>query len=361
MDKNLWPGSGGLAETADCMKNIIESVPRIEKYFPECFPAAIEAVCKFRFGVGDFGKIYGRHSFRYQRPSEKLRFKENGVELDIDFSCIPFQPADFCRKIEELYAVRVSQLDFESLEEFSDYCVKSIKMNTPVICDFSLGFIKGRREYGKVYTAHIVILYGYEPEASRYLALEQMLGTTTISGKDFQDNFEYFRSGSSKLSAYSLTAAGSKGRELERAEVLSEIEMNLENLRSESDDFGLRAINRLRNDLVEHFKTETYREKSFSIPGVWVFSHERHVLRNWLKATMHLTSPRIAGSFFQEFDALFARLFNGWLSFDFMMEKSLVTGNAKVLGKLPTYLDTLLQDESEAIPNWEKLRELIIS
>lgn len=335
----------------------ITGLPRIDRYFPDCWCAVIEAASRYHFGVSDFGKIYGRHGFHYQRPPAALGYRDNGVELDLEFSRPPLTTAELESAIDSIYGVRTDVLTFENLDALLDYCESSISEGSPVVLDYDLGFIKERREYGKVHGVHVVALYQIALEERRMTAAEQMLGSISIDLGDFERCFARRLALHGGMHVWRVSRSRPAERELDRDEVRAQVLANVVNLTSTNRALGLTALTAFRADLASFLDSTAFQGRPFSIPGLWVFSHERHIERKWLGAVRQLCPSE--GAFFDDFDALLSSLFRGWLGTDYLLEKALLSGHGRGLRALTTFLGELVELEARASEKWIELERLL--
>jgi len=178
-------------ERAFTRQTAIDGFPRIDRYFPECRIAAIEACSRFLFGVEDFGKLYGRHTFRYVKPPGPITFRDNGVELDLEIHREPLPRTELDSLMRDVYGIRNELVRFVDFQEYRLFCIDSIASGVPVVTNFDLGFIKQRREYGKLKSAHAIVLVGYDAERRQLRVGEQMLGDTVVDFEDFERCFEH--------------------------------------------------------------------------------------------------------------------------------------------------------------------------
>ena len=337
---------------------IIDGLPRIDRYFPQCWCAVVEVVSKLRFGIEDFGRVYGRHTFQYRKPSGPIAYRQNGVELDLEIHRVPLPEGELPARIEDIYGIRTDLVTFERFDAYSSFVSDSIEARVPVVTSFDLGFLKARREYGKVFTPHIIAVYGLEPKERAILVAEQMLGTTSVDDDDFVRCFEHQLARDGGASVWQLDRVKPSERDLDRHEVVARVEANVRNLASTDETLGLRGLSRFRNDLAEYLASDSFQGRPFSVPGLWVFSHERHIERKWLQAIRHLC-PNDASGIFDEFDILLSKLFTRWLSADYLIEKSLLADSGRVLKALPSYLDEIVEDERRALEKWTEIHALI--
>jgi len=145
-------------------------------------------------------------------------------------------------------------------------------------------------------------------------------------------------------------------RELSRVEAAARIGANLDNLTSSDVGLGLSALTRFRADLDAYLSGPDFRGKPFAIPGLWVFSHERHIQRKWLKSIGPLCSdPSPLG----ELDQILGKLFKRWLNADYLIEKCLMSGDGRALRGLSTHLSEIVNDEARAVESWHGISALI--
>lgn len=313
----------------------------------------------FLYGTSNFGKIYGGHTFEYRRPPGPTARKANGIELDLEISREPLPENALEDRIAAIYGVRAEMALYTDFDVYWEICMRALTDRVPVIIEFDLRFIKGRREYGKLDNPHAIVLCGYDPRAQVFTAAEQMVGTISVTLDDFRNCFRHItarRTGGVRV--LTVTRVNATERALRREEVLEQIDANIENLTSSNEKHGFKAIARFRADIEEYVRSKAFQGQPFAIPGLWVFSHERHILRKWLKAIEHLV-PERGLRVIEDFDVLLSRTFKRWLNTDFLIEKCLITGNGSPLASIPKYLDLVLPDEAEALERWLELQKLV--
>lgn len=331
--------------------------PRIERYFPQCKIGVFEAVARFVFGIQDFGKLYGRHTFTYKREPGPIRYHANGVELDLWIHCAPLGELELESAVEDIYGLRFVAQVFQDLKSYVSYCVDNIARGLPVATNFDLKFVADRREYGKVSTPHIIALHGYDARTGSFVAAEQMLGTTTIERHDLEAGLEQVALDWGGMHVWRCVRVRDTERQLTRAEVLANIDANIENLSSSSDALGLSALGRFCADLTEYIASNGNGGRPFSLPGLWVFSHERHVTKKWLSAIEPLCGDQRA--LLDDFRTLMTELFNGWLGVDYLLEKCLVAESGKGLRGLSAHLERIMSGERRALEHWQRVREAV--
>lgn len=336
----------------------VEAFPRIDRYFPQCKIAALEANARYLFGVDDFGKIYGRHSFQYQKPEGPIGFRPNGVELDVYIHRVELGELELESLIEDIFGIRTTLVRFRDLEEYRRFCLDSIRRGRPVASDFDLKFISARREYGKVENPHVVVLRGYDPRTRELLAAEQMLGTISIAPRDLEECFAHKLATFGEMHVWELSRVRENVRGLDREEVVQRCRSNLENLTSSDERLGLCGLACFQDDLTRYLAGESFRGKPFSVPGLWVFSHERHIERKWLQAVAETCAP-LDRDFLQAFDDVLSKLFNRWLGIDYLLEKCLASGSGRALKGIPKHLAEIVAEEKVATQMWLRLEALI--
>lgn len=336
--------------------HLVAGLPRIDRFFPQCRFAALEAVAKLRFGIGGFDKVYGRHTFEYQRPAQPISFSSNGVELCLSFYRVEVPDLALEQVIEEVYGIQTRLCTFDAFDRYWAFCSQQLAMATPVTTDFDLFFIKGRREYGVLSSSHVINLYGYRPEAREVLASEQMLGEIVIDAEDFRRCFDHKVSTEGPVRVWELHRTRDGERDLSQEQAVAQVRDNLENLRSPGRSAGIAALRAFRDDMAE-FVDNAGAAQPFSVPGIWVFSHERHMERKWLRSIAPLLGSTGRDTL-MEFDKVLESLFKRWLSVDYLIEKSLASRDGGALKALPRYLDELIPTETRAMELWEGLLAL---
>jgi hypothetical protein len=336
----------------------IEGLPRIDRYFPECRIAAIEAVSRFLFGIQDVSKAYGRHTFTYSKPTGPLAFRSNGVDLDLYIHRESLQERELDGLVEDIYGVRNECISFTRLEDYRRFCVDSISSGVPVITNFDLCFIKQRREYRKMRVGHVIVLFGYDATTRQLRAGEQMLGEIAIDLEDFEQCFEHRVAADGAMFVWTLQRLRPNERDFTRAEVAARIQANLDNLAARDDSLGLNALLRFKADLETYLQSPAFRAeaKPFAIPGLWVFSHERHILRKWLEAVRPLCADTAV---VDELDQVLGTLFKRWLGADYLLEKCLMSGDGQSLRGLSGHLQEIVKEEQRALEGWQALQRTL--
>lgn len=331
--------------------------PRIDRYFPQCWCAAVEAAAKHSWGISDFGKIYGWHGFSYEAAPGTLSLKENGVELDVWFHRPPLAMSELEQRIADIYGIRADLEYFRDWSDYLEHCFGRLRAGVPVVTDFDLGFIEERREFGKVLSPHVVVLYGFDAETQRFSAAEQMIGTISIGLDTLARCFEHKLGTLPGTAVWTLSRCGDE-RELQLEELRLQAQSNLNNLRSSSASLGLNALRRFHAALGEHVRQPSFDERPFSVPGLWVFSHERHVERKWLKS-LAAAGVRLDAGFVQDMDAKLGQLFQRWLNVDYLLEKCLMAESGKALRSLPDHLAPIIAAEQGVTESWAAIFEAL--
>jgi hypothetical protein len=346
--------------TVDRSTPVIEDFPRMDRYFPQCLIAGIEASSRFLFGVSDFGKIYGKHTFAYRRPPGPIEFRANGVELDLEIHRVVLTKieVELASRIEDVFGIRTTETHFATCDGYLEFCKERFRQRVPVVSNFDLRFIKARREYEKVSLPHVIVLHGFDQQRQQFRADEQMLGPIVVEMSDLLGGVAQSMAQFGAMAVWELSRLRDTERQLERAEVSAQIETNIQNLEAADPLLGLNALSNFSQDLTGYLRGDSFHKKPFAIPGLWVFSHERHIERKWLSAVRALF-PEHSSALFAEFDALLLKLFNRWLSTDYLLEKCLVSESPRALRGLPNYLAEILVDEKAALEKWKQLHALI--
>lgn len=342
---------------ADAPQTNAVGFPRIDRYFPECMCAAIEAVARHRFGVHNFGKIYGYHSFRYTKENGPIRFRSNGVQLDLEIHRDLIPDGTLEGAIADIYGVRAEPRRFEDTQNHRSFCAAELRAGDALPIDFDLKFIKERREYGKVDNPHIIVLFDHDPATGTFTAAEQMIGTIQISAEDFERCIAEKIERAGFAEVWQVRNSGDSERSLRRDEVLAQIARNLANLTGSSPHLGLLALDRFCADITEYIRSPDF-SAPFSVPGLWVFSHERHITRKWLSSVRLLCSDA-AQPVIDQLDASCEQLFKHWLAADYLIEKCLAANSGRALRSFPAYLGKIQAEERRATESWAELHQLM--
>ncbi len=327
----------------------LREFPRIDRYFPHCKVAALEAIARFGFGVADFSKCYGRHSFVYERPAGLIGFRRNGVELDLELHRASVSEHELEASIEDFYGLSVEAHSFTQLPDFLRFCDERLTQGEPLVVNFNLKFIRQRREYQLVSNPHSVIFTRCASGA--YAAAEQMIGAVTLDIGDVEACFEHNLQSYGYQEVWQLARHDRVERSLSLVDVRQRVQSNLEILDSTEKGRGLLGLAQFADDIAEYVAKGL--SLPFSVPGLWVFSHERHVVRRWLQHVARLVPSE--RQLFEDFDAVLATSFKHWLAVDYLLEKCLVSKNAASLKSLPSYFKLLLEDERAAGELWRRL------
>lgn len=162
----------------------------IRRKFPCCYVAAIEAVSKSQFyDITDFNKVYGYQTFLYEKESNHIEYDESSSTLNIHFSRDESVMNSVYNSITDLYGVSVEPRSHETLEEYLSFLNHSLDDGVPVMSDFSMGYIKQKRQYLKVFGNHLIIFLSYDAEKKQYLAAEQDDGFVEIDLEDLENCF----------------------------------------------------------------------------------------------------------------------------------------------------------------------------
>jgi hypothetical protein len=147
-------------------------------------------------------------------------------------------------------------------------------------------------------------------------------------------------------------------RDLSREDVALRVRANLENLTSQDPGRGIAALKRFKSDMDAYLQGPAFLTECtpFSIPGLWVFSHERHIHRKWLQAVRPLCRER---GVIDRLDEVCGSLFKRWLRADYLIEKCLMSGDGRSLKGLTNHLAEIVKEEQRAVDGWEALNASI--
>lgn len=171
----------------------IKTLQKIRRFYPDCFTAVFEAAGKIQFNKTELNNLYGMHTFYYEKQSNKILYDKDGINVNVYFGRDPNIINEVRRRITTIGGIAVKEKKINDFNSLLYKIQNVLSDNKPLVCDFSLGFIKERREFGKVFTPHEICIVGIDQNNEEIFALEQILGLIKIHFNEMKKNVDYYK------------------------------------------------------------------------------------------------------------------------------------------------------------------------
>jgi hypothetical protein len=332
--------------------------PRIDRYYPNCFVSTAEAYCRYVYGIEGFSRTYANHTIAYRNPHHPIQYASNGVELDLNFSRTPWTMESLFASVEEFYGIRVEETSHARFDDFRRILTEKLASGEPVICDFNLGHMRQRREFQKVFQRHMVCIVGNSSPGGAYLAEDQTMGSISIDAEDLENCFNYNLEAYKNFRTYRPIQAAGQGRSLNRGDFLAVAELNIKNMCERDPSLGLNGFRTFLEELKSFLKSDRFKSP-FSIPGFWIFSHERHTVARYLGVLQSDLGLGQESSSVLELQSALETLFKKWFAVDMAIEKSLVTGNPADSARIIPMMEQIYPLEEGVIALWKSAQQFV--
>src|SRR5690242_15441846 len=95
---------------------MLADVPRIDRFFPNCFFGLIELAARWKYGLRDIKKAWLNHGFTYDRPPGQLRVRPDGLNLDVTLSSPDVARRQIDASLDHYYGLRVEKTRYEDFD-----------------------------------------------------------------------------------------------------------------------------------------------------------------------------------------------------------------------------------------------------
>jgi hypothetical protein len=332
----------------------IEDYPPIRRYFPDCFWSTIESALKFQYQHREFDRVFGFHTFHYQRGQD-INVDPQTTDLNLYFgrdeSWLPHIP----KFVKRHHRVKIKQKKARSIKDFQKILREKLERREPVVSDFNLGFIRESRKYGQSYEHHYIAIIAIEEGTGTMIAAEQDYNIINIPHDDFiaglERNIRQFRC----VNYYVATPKHPTPAPIKKKTARLIVDHNLGNLNSNDGNSGLQALDLFRADL-EAFVSDYHHQQPFHIPGLWSHGHERFMLGPFIKAIVEDLNLDVPGDFIPNTEALFDDLHKKWFAIDMLIEKNYIRFKKKNLDRIVAILSDISRLEARAADLWGQIK-----
>lgn len=304
----------------------LRGLPRLDRFFPSCGLGVVELTARARFDVTDIKPCWFASGFEYRRPDELLSLApREGGELPVHLGVGGGPGRRAWQLLENLYGISVEKQTLATFDAFARWITDSLERDMPALVLMDQSFLPGRARWEGAYSPHMVAVTGVDSHRRSLLITEQVLGRIEWMADDVvssfervSDNAENFALGCRKTGPTVSSLVGPR-------DIIGHLDGCLRNRQSTEPLIGLNGLRLFASDLMHVYETF---QGSFSIPGMWIFSHDRHAFRRtlmyWRQA---LPSQR---AMLNQLDAHLGLCFEEWFAVDMCVESSVRSGAAKM-------------------------------
>jgi hypothetical protein len=259
------------------MKLQIASVPLADKFFPSCYWGLVELVAKHRFGVPDIKRTWFNHSIVYTRSSDgEAGLSANGLDLELELTSSRYAANNISRKLRDYFGLGVEMARYENYGSLVAAIRDHIAHGEPIISSFDVGFLRTRREFGKIFYFHSLGIVGWDESQQVLLAIDQFHGRIEVPVADLEACFCHTLT---QAREFSLTRCVRLPHRPNygafKEDLVSDIEVCLENMLSSKHGLGIRGLRLAAQDVLAASRSV---DAPFAIPGMWRIGKDRRCL-----------------------------------------------------------------------------------
>lgn len=340
------------ASAANMLADFRDNV-RIRRYYPHCAVAAAEVACRNLTGSPRFDLVYGYHTFELTAGAGKPRLKEGSGECDFSFSREASIGSELWDELAGWYGLIRGHRPISDLEELIDGVSGSLDAGTPLVVDFDMGFLKGRKEYERIFSKHVVCIIGVDRARRCFTALEQIHGLLEIDFAEFEKCILRHREVHGAYNLLTFSRRDTQSGMDPRARALNRIDANLANIGSASESLGFNALRRFHGILGWLLEISNADCRPFFIPGMWAFSHERYALPFYVEEVCRLFGVTLRSPPRKSIDALH----KAWLMVDGALEANYASFDSANNSRIAKYFPVIMEYEFRIGDMWQELRE----
>jgi hypothetical protein len=297
----------------------LTNVPTLDRFFPHCTLGLVEFFARAQWELPDLKKIWFASTFEYKRASAPSWLAANQIELAGRIKYAGDVEARSFLQLDEYYGITIESLVFSDYSKLFDHVHECLQRKAPVITSFDMSLLQGERRAKGLFQPHMVSVVGWDAHQGVLKLVEQVKGKLAIPCSQFEESFKRYTEHRKEVCVLRCSRRpGHVTLPLRRDVVHAQINQALQNLYSDAANLGLNALTLLAADVVTAAQAE---KKAFVIPGLWVFSHDRHAL---LKGLPYWRQAGIAKD--DQLTSLHSVLdaaFQAWFEIDMMIERAL--------------------------------------
>lgn len=326
---------------------------RIRRYYPHCAVAAAEIACLHMHDSPRFDFIYGYHTFELSAQDPVVHIAEGSGECNYSFSRESWINSAVWEEMSQWYGIVRGHRPVRALAEVVEGVKSSLATGIPLVIDFDLGFLRGRKEYGRIFSKHVVCIIGIDEANRKVTALEQIQGLIEIDFSDLEKCITRHQEVHGAYNILRFSKLDVSMDPLERAK--ARIRANLGNLESATPDRGLKALAAFRAVFSQTLALSESASAPFYIPGAWTFSHERYAQPFFVAGICKRFGINLKSPYHKDFDVLH----RAWLMVDGAMETNYASYDKENGARIAKYLPIISDYEARLVGMWHELLQAL--
>lgn len=303
----------------------VGNLPRLDRFFPSCGLGLVELTARGRFGAKDIKPCWFATGFHYTRPEVGLAVPQNSGELPVHIGVGAGPGRRAWTLLESLYGISVEKLALSTFEAFASWITESLRNDMPALVLMDQNFLPGRAGWDGPYSPHMVAVTGVDTQKNALLVSEQVLGKVEWSADGVISSFERVSRNAENFALSCRQIGAISSRLVEPEDVAGHLDECLANRYSAETGIGLNGLRQFVSDVRHAYEA---CRSPFSVPGMWIFSHDRHALRRSL-SYWELALPN-QRALLKRLDAVLASCFEEWFAVDMCIESSTRGGADKM-------------------------------
>lgn len=274
-----------------------------------------------RAGVRDLKACWFANTIEYARESSLAISPGMRSELTVRVGVGSDPLKEAWKRLGSLYGISAHRHDFVSVEEMAQWIAHALASDVPALVTIDQSFLAERSRWRGNYSPHMVAVVGLDPSTATLDLVEQVYGRIRWSLDDFVASFCSVSSNGKNFALECLFNEPTSGSSLSAPDIVQHLDSCLSNLRSSEEGLGLNALRTMVRDASHAY--ETFR-RPFTLPGLWIFSHDRHALRRSLHY-WRLAAPGQT-ELFTKLERTLGACFDHWLTADSQIEHGINHG-----------------------------------
>lgn len=333
----------------------LQGIPRLDRFFPNCALGLIEMTARARMGVRDLKPCWFANTIEYAREPSLTLLPGARTELDVRVGVGTGPMKDAWTRLRNLYGLSVRRHDFATAEGMTQWIMSSLAHDLPALITIDQSFLAERSRWRGTYSPHMVAVVGVDPHTESLELVEQVYGRIRWPLADFIASFSSVSSNGANFALECVFSELRSNPKVSEQDIRQHLDSCLTNLRSPQDDLGLNGLRALVREASQAYST--FR-RPFALPGLWIFSHDRHALKRSLHY-WRLAAPRQM-DLFVKLERTLSACFDHWLTADSRIEHSINHGVDEMSLALQA-LNDLVQLETVLCETLEELRDNLAS
>lgn len=331
---------------------------RIDRFSPQCFIGNVEALCRWKFGIPDLGRLWIGHNTAYLRRWSTMGCLEDGKTLNVALGRLLLDQETILGRLRQYHGICLRTKPYMDLNAAKEDLHTAFRQGDALITEMDHFYLPGRREYHRNGGQHTIILYGFSETGQAFLASEQMLGNIRFPLEDYSDYIQdlVIRRGM-QLHLVRVTRPDSGTGRLDLAAVQRDLDWTVTDWEAGNGRLGLSALRAFLKDISAFLDSrEGATSSPLYLPGMWTFSHEKAHAVKFLKAFRKDFAAEHLSDLLAEMESLLHQLQGRWLEADLKIEMGLNRNNAAFSVEAMEIIRLILPLEADWINACRKLR-----